>query len=428
MEKKLGRVVFVLGGPGSGKGTQCERIVRDYGYRHISVGDLLRDEVASGSELGQECDALMKEGKLVPIKATLGLLKKAIVSGSFECYLIDGFPRSIEQAALFEQEVASCDCVLHFDCSEDVMLKRMTERSKQSGRADDNPETMQKRLETFKEVSAPVARFYSEQGKCHTIPAEREPFEIYADVQKILDALQKASRASEVIEAVVAPTEPAATSEESTVVILESSESQTATALCVSLKEKGVTSMCKGFEDGVDLTKLKAKVIVWNPSTENAESLQEQLVRAVEEGAVILPSLEMDAAIKDAEFAKKITEKSESEGAEKVSVQLAFETPIGVVANSGEAEKAEGGDVHLKPDDPEVTPLIQQLVSEDLEKIKAVVGSLLPALWSAVYEIQGDGDSKDYVFSGLKCLPLDLTDRLEYVDAIATTIAGTLPA
>lgn len=183
------RVVFVLGGPGSGKGTQCERIVAEFGYKHISVGNLLRIEVSSGTELGQECDALMKEGKLVPVEITLDLLKKAI-SDDANCFLIDGFPRSIEQAHQFEKEVASCDGVLFFDCSESVMLERLNERAKESGRADDNPETMQKRLETFRQISEPVIQFYSEQGKCHKISAERDPSEIYQEVKSILNQLK----------------------------------------------------------------------------------------------------------------------------------------------------------------------------------------------------------------------------------------------
>ena len=74
------RVIFVLGGPGSGKGTQCERLVAKYGVKHLSAGDLLRAEVASGSEVGQQCQEIMKEGQLVPTEVTLGLIKKAMVA------------------------------------------------------------------------------------------------------------------------------------------------------------------------------------------------------------------------------------------------------------------------------------------------------------------------------------------------------------
>ena len=93
------------GGPGSGKGTQCANIVRDYGFVHLSAGDLLREEVASGSEEGKEIDAMMKEGKIVPQEVTIRLLKKAMAKASSKKFLIDGFPRKLDQAETFENEV-----------------------------------------------------------------------------------------------------------------------------------------------------------------------------------------------------------------------------------------------------------------------------------------------------------------------------------
>ena len=96
-----------LGGPGSGKGTQCERIVRDFGFLHLSAGDLLRDEVKKGTEVGKDCEKLMKEGLLVPVEVTLELLKKAMKQGKKKAkgYLIDGFPRAVDQAQAFEKKV-----------------------------------------------------------------------------------------------------------------------------------------------------------------------------------------------------------------------------------------------------------------------------------------------------------------------------------
>lgn len=109
-------IVFVLGGPGSGKGTQCERIVKDYGMFHLSAGDLLRDEVKSGSAVGKTCGELMKEGALVPMHVTIQLLKNAMIKSKKSNFLIDGFPRAVDQAEAFESGIKPCKSVLFFDC------------------------------------------------------------------------------------------------------------------------------------------------------------------------------------------------------------------------------------------------------------------------------------------------------------------------
>lgn len=96
----------LLGGPGTGKGTQCGRLTKEFGFKHLSVGDLLRDEVKKGTRTGKQCAELMKEGKLVPVKISLGLLKNAMKeSNSQKGYLIDGFPRACNQARAFEKQV-----------------------------------------------------------------------------------------------------------------------------------------------------------------------------------------------------------------------------------------------------------------------------------------------------------------------------------
>ena len=96
----------VIGGPGTGKGTQCTRLKDEFGFKHISLGDILRNEVKQGSNIGKQCENLMKDGKLVPLPLTMQLMKKAIqTSGHHSGYLIDGFPRAVEQAKAFQQQV-----------------------------------------------------------------------------------------------------------------------------------------------------------------------------------------------------------------------------------------------------------------------------------------------------------------------------------
>jgi len=183
-------VIFVLGGPGCGKGTQCERIVATYGYTHLSSGDLLRDEVKSGSERGQALNAIMEKGDLVPLEVVLDLiaeemLKKVATSKGF---LIDGYPRETAQGVQFEESILPCTRVLYFDVPDEVMVERLLNRAKTSGRVDDNEETIKLRLNTFHKHSEPVIEHYKD--KCAKIVALAAPDDVFAEVKKVLDAIQ----------------------------------------------------------------------------------------------------------------------------------------------------------------------------------------------------------------------------------------------
>ncbi|KAJ1343855.1 hypothetical protein BSLG_001587 [Batrachochytrium salamandrivorans] len=175
--------LFLVGGPGSGKGTQCVRIAKEFHYIHLSAGDLLRLEVATGSELGKQLASIMKEGKIVPMDITLRLLREAMEAApEAQGFLIDGFPPPIRPS----NRVAKCKFVLYFECSEEVLLKRLLERGKTSGRADDNMETIKKRFQTFTEANHPVITFFSRMGKCFKISSESSPDEVFEQVQRTL--------------------------------------------------------------------------------------------------------------------------------------------------------------------------------------------------------------------------------------------------
>ncbi|KAJ3288453.1 hypothetical protein HK104_008171 [Borealophlyctis nickersoniae] len=185
-------IVFVLGGPGCGKGTNCVRLAKDFNYTHLSAGDLLRAEVATGSDLGKELENLMKEGKIVPMHVTLRLLREAMEKNDdADGFLIDGFPRQLDQAEAFEKQaissVAQCKFVLYFECTEELLERRLLERGKTSGRADDNIETIKKRFNTFLETSLPVINRYVELGKCIKISSEPPMEEVYQNVRKYFD-------------------------------------------------------------------------------------------------------------------------------------------------------------------------------------------------------------------------------------------------
>lgn len=180
-------IVFVVGGPGSGKGTQCAKIVEKYGFTHLSSGDLLREEVASGSAKGKELTAIMESGQLVSMDTVLDLLKTAMIKRAADSkgFLIDGYPRELEQGKRFENEVAPCKFVLYFDVADETMKTRLLGRALTSGRVDDNEETIMKRLKTFHDHTAPVMDYYAKQNKLQTVKAECSPGEVFCQVEKI---------------------------------------------------------------------------------------------------------------------------------------------------------------------------------------------------------------------------------------------------
>ncbi|KAM2933862.1 hypothetical protein FF1_041752 [Malus domestica] len=163
-------ITFVLGGPGSGKGTQCAKIVEAFGFTHVSAGDLLRREIASNSAYGSVILGTIREGKIVPSQVTVQLIQKEMESSDNDKFLIDGFPRSEQNREAFERIIGTePNVVLFFDCPEQEMVKRVLNRNQ--GRVDDNIETIKKRLEIFDELNWPVINHYSKTGKLHKINA-----------------------------------------------------------------------------------------------------------------------------------------------------------------------------------------------------------------------------------------------------------------
>lgn len=148
---------FVLGGPGAGKGTQCAKLVKDYGFVHLSAGDLLRAEIKSGSPNGDMIDKIIKEGQIVPVSITCGLIKKAMLQNGWanRKYLIDGFPRNEDNRSGWIEamsDVVDLAGVLHYTCEdEEALIARILTRGETSGRSDDNMETLHKRLRQYRE-------------------------------------------------------------------------------------------------------------------------------------------------------------------------------------------------------------------------------------------------------------------------------------
>ncbi|KAL5563361.1 hypothetical protein UlMin_033108 [Ulmus minor] len=184
LAEKKPTVVFVLGGPGSGKGTQCANIVEHFGFTHLSAGDLLRAEIKSGSENGNMIQNMINEGQIVPSEVTIKLLQRAMLESGNDKFLIDGFPRNEENRAAFEAVTGIVPAfVLFFDCPEAEMEKRLLSRNQ--GRVDDNIETIRKRFKVFLESSLPVIEHYNSRGKVRKVDAARPIEEVYESVKVI---------------------------------------------------------------------------------------------------------------------------------------------------------------------------------------------------------------------------------------------------
>jgi len=174
-------VYFVMGGPGSGKGTQCAKLVEEYGFVHLSAGDLLRQEVRSGSEQGLAIAKIIEEGKIVSSEITVGLLEAAMADQTGP-FLVDGFPRSLSNLHAFEAVFEPCRLMLFLQLSEHEMEKRLLKRGLSSGRSDDNSVTIRKRFHTFTHDSMPVVENMQTRGLLRTIDADASEEEVFARV------------------------------------------------------------------------------------------------------------------------------------------------------------------------------------------------------------------------------------------------------
>ncbi|GAB1601716.1 UMP-CMP kinase-like isoform X2 [Argonauta hians] len=186
-------VVFVLGGPGAGKGTQCSMIVDNFDYKHLSAGDLLRAERNDpNSEYGKLIDDHIKEGSIVPHAITCALLKRAMETSGKKDFLIDGFPRNQSNLSGWNEAMedsANVKLILYFNCSEDVCTQRCLKRGLTSGRVDDNIESLKKRIVTYNESTKPIIDHYKNLGLVKEIVAEGSPVEVFEEVKDVINKL-----------------------------------------------------------------------------------------------------------------------------------------------------------------------------------------------------------------------------------------------
>ena len=186
--------IVIFGAPGSGKGKQSERIVEKYGINHISTGDVLRAEIKNGTELGKTAKGYIDQGQLIPDELMIDIL--ASVFDSFKDskgVIFDGFPRTIAQAEALKKMLAErgqdVSVMLDLEVPEDELMVRLIKRGKDSGRADDNEETIKKRLHVYHSQTSPLIDWYKNEKKYQHINGLGTMDGIFADICEAVDKL-----------------------------------------------------------------------------------------------------------------------------------------------------------------------------------------------------------------------------------------------
>ncbi len=188
--------IVIFGAPGSGKGTQSDKIIEHYKLFHISTGDVLRDNIRRGTELGKTAKGYIDQGQLVPDELIIDILAQVLdenKENAREGVIFDGFPRTIPQAEALEQLLADrgtkIDAVVGLEVPEEELIKRILLRGQMSGRADDNEETARKRLEVYHNQTSPLKAYYEQQGKYRAINGLGCIDGIFESISETLDSL-----------------------------------------------------------------------------------------------------------------------------------------------------------------------------------------------------------------------------------------------
>lgn len=189
--------LILFGPPGSGKGTQSEKLMTAFNLKHLSTGDLLRSEIAARTELGLEAKKIMDKGELVPDAVVIGMIHTMIEKNT-DCdgFLFDGFPRTSVQAAeldkLLSQKGCTIDVVLAMDVSEEELVKRLLKRGETSGRSDDvNEQIIRARIVEYRKKTKPVLDHYAEEDKVLHIEGEGSVEDIFNRLQAAIHKVRQ---------------------------------------------------------------------------------------------------------------------------------------------------------------------------------------------------------------------------------------------
>lgn len=187
--------IVIFGAPGSGKGTQSDKLIEKYGLGHISTGDVLRNEIARGTELGNTAKKFIDKGQLIPDGLMVDILANVYdgFGKDHEGVIFDGFPRTIPQAEalakMLDARGHKIAAMIELDVPEDELMTRLIKRGQESGRSDDNAETIKKRLDVYHNQTAPLIEWYKAAGLHHHINGFGELNRIFGDIAAVVEAL-----------------------------------------------------------------------------------------------------------------------------------------------------------------------------------------------------------------------------------------------
>ena len=161
--------IVIFGAPGSGKGTQSELLIKKYGLKHISTGEILREEMKNRSELGKLAESYMQKGHLVPDSVVIDMLEEVVEEhAGTKKFIFDGFPRTLAQgealSAMLKKHGHKIDVVIYLEVEDEVLIDRLLKRGQAMGRSDDNRETIEARLQVYNQQTLPLKEFYQSQG------------------------------------------------------------------------------------------------------------------------------------------------------------------------------------------------------------------------------------------------------------------------
>jgi adenylate kinase len=184
--------ILLLGPQGAGKGTQAKRIAAEYGIPHIASGDMLRDAIAAGTELGRLVQPIYDRGDLVPDELMIGLIRERLAQAdAADGFVLDGFPRTMAQAgaldAMLHDIGRDLDVVFELQLPDEVAFERLLKRARIESRADDTPEVIRNRLANYHELTAPLVGYYRAKGNLVGIHGDRPINEVFAEIQAGLD-------------------------------------------------------------------------------------------------------------------------------------------------------------------------------------------------------------------------------------------------
>ncbi|MDE6177285.1 MAG: adenylate kinase [Paramuribaculum sp.] len=192
--------LVVFGAPGSGKGTQSARLINHYGLYHISTGELLREHIKNGTELGKIAESYISKGQLIPDQLMIDILDNVLDTNpeTAKGVIFDGFPRTVPQADALTEMLArrgsKVHAVIGLEVDDAELVDRLIKRGKDSGRADDNPETIAQRLNVYHSQTTPLLDYYIADGSYHRIVGTGTIDEIFSSIKKEVDEAYRMSK------------------------------------------------------------------------------------------------------------------------------------------------------------------------------------------------------------------------------------------